>query len=206
MKEIQIQKQYQSPEAIQAVKQILESEEFSRIQNGERNEAFVASLQTLLITDFNYDLGNTGTLKNGIDGDFGDLTAQAVEDFKTKYFTKIRNNTPKTLATSSNIDEHLVELGSVLQANFGNKMLSLGEIEEIQETVNKFPDNLRSLESIQKIEDELTRLRGNVKIRTQGLTSSDNHEVDIDINTIGTMARVLNDQTSFNAEIKAKIR
>ena len=70
--------------AIRDVRAIIDSDSFEKIVRGEViNNILVAQLQNSLKI-LNYDLGNTGVLKDGVDGFYnvGGKTAKAVEQFK----------------------------------------------------------------------------------------------------------------------------
>lgn len=105
MREVILQKQYQNAsqsleeKTIASIRQILESEAFQRVQDGERNDALVSALQQNLL-NLGYDLGTSGVLKNGVDGDLGDLTLNSVLEFKEEYARKSqREKYDEALAT-----------------------------------------------------------------------------------------------------------
>ena len=138
MKEIQLQKQHQNEKAIEAVRQIVESEEFKRVQNGERNDALVAGLQQLLVTNFDYDLGKSGRFKNGVDGDYGELTTQAVKQFKTVYMSTQEN----TKTFSEALMEGAKTLEKVFEDAFSDSELDKEELDKMRQATKNFSDEL----------------------------------------------------------------
>jgi peptidoglycan hydrolase-like protein with peptidoglycan-binding domain len=133
MREVILQKQHQNEtqnleeETIASIRQIIESEALQRVQNGERNDALVSSLQQNLV-NLGYDLGTTGVLGNGVDGDYGELTMNSINVFEKEY----ARNSPKVLFNQ--------ELAAIVESNLKNG-LSFREISEIKNHIDVLRGN-----------------------------------------------------------------
>lgn len=206
MKEIQTQKQYQSEEDINTVNQIINSEQFGRVQKGERNDALVASLQTLLVKDFKYDLGKTGKpLENGVDGDYGDLTAQAVEDFKTKYAKGQVTAKSDGPVTAVNVDQYLVQLGNAISTTLNNDRLSIDEVDQVTEAIDNLPDVLRNESTIAQMRDEFDGIKGTLQISTRGSSSTEVHVNPSTQTNLSLSYQALVDPTNFKNRVKSNL-
>jgi hypothetical protein len=76
-------------EAVQNVVGILVSEYYGKEKDFAQNPALVKELQCNLI-GLGYDLGNTGSGKNGADGDLGSKTKSAICNFEQDYAPEIK--------------------------------------------------------------------------------------------------------------------
>ena len=88
---------------------IINSEAYQKISNGQaRNDTLIAALQTNLKI-LGFDLGDTGILGDGVDGDLGRKTRQAVTEFQKEYVnSKKRSETSVRTSRSGSLPEFLI--------------------------------------------------------------------------------------------------